>query len=136
MGGSENDVARSVVVDLRGDAYVAGSFNSSAVFGSNSTRLVASDPFHEDAFLMKVWKTGTVDFAIASGGMGLDESRVLAYGQFVNGGEELLYVAGGFGSNITGNATFGRFRQQALSSQSQDAFLMKLLPRLNPPPPP
>lgn len=54
MGGSENDVARSVVVDLQGDAYVAGSFNSSAVFGSNSTRLVASDPFHEDAFLMKV----------------------------------------------------------------------------------
>ncbi|KAK3276862.1 hypothetical protein CYMTET_15093 [Cymbomonas tetramitiformis] len=74
-GGDYNDAGRGIALDVYGDAYITGSFNQSATFGigTSAVMLHTAGNLDTDSFLMKVWHTGTVDFALQSGGQGIDK---------------------------------------------------------------
>jgi hypothetical protein len=96
VGGVADDTATSVSVDKHGTVYVVGSFNDTAMFGSNETTLTSFNNFTDDMFLMKVWATGTVETAIRSGGPGPDKSYMLHISDYIGDGEPVMYVTGGY----------------------------------------
>ncbi|KAK3263171.1 hypothetical protein CYMTET_28008, partial [Cymbomonas tetramitiformis] len=166
-GGPGNDVGRSVTVDNLGDAYVGGYFTGSATFSRaptvrdgqalSSAPYVLTSPTEDDSdlFVMKVWKTGSLDFVLGGGGTGTDRGYGIA-ATGASSGAHSLYVTGFF-ENQQGISTFGRYnmstwanvtsRRYAYTTMNttylpdagfgtEDTITMKILPKQTPPPPP
>ncbi|KAK3276013.1 hypothetical protein CYMTET_15885 [Cymbomonas tetramitiformis] len=154
-GGVGADVGRSVTVDIYGDPYVTGGFSDLATFGGifltipdlNRTATILNTSTPEmDVFVMKVWHTGSIEWAVQSGGRGEDKGYGIVATQEGSSGQS-LYIAGAFNSehqdasgqayDLQAMARFGRWVNWTFDSNStNDAFLMKLLPFKVPPPPP
>lgn len=107
VGGYQTDVARRVISDREGGAYVTGSFSGTAHFGS--TTLISQGM--DDAFVVKVDERGDVKWAVRGGG----ELNDCGYGLSTYGTDGVL-VTGKF----RGNATFGAVSLAAESSAADD----------------
>ena len=91
-GGTTDDYAFSVSVDVSGNTYLAGSFNSlSIVFGSTALTNADNTGNTNDMFFVKYDATGTILWAKSAGGTNLDEAFSVAVDASGN-----IYVAGGF----------------------------------------
>ncbi|MFA4852230.1 MAG: SBBP repeat-containing protein [Bacteroidales bacterium] len=114
-GGTDYDVAYSVAVDVSGNAYVVGCFNSSTLtFGSTTL----TNAGYENIFLVKYDAGGNVLWAKSAGGTGSDGANSVAVDASGN-----TYLTGyflsstiTFGSTTLTNAYVGLF----------DIFLAKL----------
>jgi hypothetical protein len=73
-GGSGNDQAFGIAVTAAGDAYVAGSYEKQATFG---TTLLQSKGLN-DVFVAKVSSGGSFVWATSAGGPGVDEAYAIA----------------------------------------------------------
>ncbi len=113
-GGPDEQIARAVAADPDGDAFVAGSFRTSILFGG--TLLTADDP-EPDAFAARIGKDGTVVWAKRFGGQGLQEATSVVLGA---SGDVVL--AGSF----VGAVDFGD--GDLTSAGARDVFLVKLAP--------
>ncbi len=88
MGGSFNDVARGLVVDSSGNAYVAGSSNSSD-FPTTAGVLQSTNKGMEDAFIVKLDAAGSRQWATLYGSSGYDTAFGIAVDSSGNS-----YIAG------------------------------------------
>lgn len=110
-GGGSNDEAYAVKVDDLGNIYVAGYFNSNALFGT----ITLSTTGISDAFIAKYDSSGIVIWAKKAGGSGDDRTNGLAIDEFGNS-----YVSGFF-SNDT--ITFGSI--QLPNTSTYNSFIAK-----------
>ncbi|KAK3263425.1 hypothetical protein CYMTET_27768 [Cymbomonas tetramitiformis] len=134
-GGPETDLGRGITIDQYGDPYITGSFTHEATFGETALKS-QDDSYEMDVLVAKVWQEGSWGFAVANGGQGIDKGFGIAATTAQSGGHS-LFVAGTFHSGAGLNATFGQYQKEFLPAEvDDDVFLMKLLPKLNPPPPP
>ncbi len=107
-GGGSNDEAYAVKVDGQGNIYVAGYFNSNALFGT----ITLSTTGISDAFIAKYDSSGTVLWAKKAGGSGDDRTNGLVIDEFGNS-----YVSGFFSNDtiafgsiqLLGTAVFNSF---------------------------
>lgn len=113
-GGNGDDYGQSLVVDSTGNAYVTGSFSSSAGFGT-STVLSQGEL---DIFVTKIDSNGNYSPPVTWGGTTSNQDTGYAIASDTAGN---LYVAGAY----HGSATFG---SHAVSSHSNslDLFVGKL----------
>lgn len=111
MGSTRADYGADIVVDRDGNAYVTGTFYDVADFGPYTLTPVGS----YDAFVTKLDRKGTIQWAMRMGGSGPDYS--LGTGQDVFGNK---YVTGYF--------TSGDFGPYYLTSAGHsDIFVIKLV---------
>ena len=115
LGGSGNDKARAVAVDVNGNAYVTGETES-----TNFPKLGAlqgSVGGGSDAFITKIDSDGALVYSTYVGGIGFDEGKGIAV-DFVG----RAYVTGrtqssNFPAELPGDTTLGG---------DQDAFVLRL----------
>lgn len=94
-GGSGNDAAYGLALDPQGNAYITGSFDNGATFGSLS---LANNSKSDDIFVAKCSSAGDFLWVRKAGGSEDDVGRGIALDSATN-----LYVTGYF----AGTATFG-----------------------------
>jgi len=110
-GGAGSNVGYAIAVDSSGNAYVTGSFQGTATFGS--TNLTSSGD--SDIFVAKLSSSGSWTWAVKAGGSSYDTGRGIALDSSGN-----AYVTGPF----QGTATFG---STSLTSNGYgDTFIAKL----------
>ncbi len=121
LGGSSQDVGRSIVVDSDGDAYVGG-YTQSTDFPTTSGAFMTTKPSgSQSLFVTKVNPTGTaLVYSTYLGGSGNDQLDALA----IDGSGD-AYVTG-ITSSTDFPTTSGAYRTTA--SGSSDAFVTKLNP--------
>ena len=112
VGGSTTDYWRGVVVDAAGNAYLAGTFNTSVVFGS----ITLTTPSNTDIFVAKLTASGTFAWAVQGGSKYYTE---LASGIAMDASGD-LYVTGYFQSPVTFGST------TLTSAGGWDLFVAKL----------
>jgi hypothetical protein len=110
FGGMGTDIANAVAIDGSGYLYIAGSFQSSANFGSTTLTSAGSS----DAFVAKLDGSGNVVWAQSGGGTGFDQASAID----VDGSGNVI-ITGQFQST----ATFGS--TTLTSAGSSDAFVAK-----------
>ena len=109
-GGTSEDFAYAVTIDIAEDAIITGRFQSTAQFGSTS--LISSG--NNDIFLAKYDPIGNLKWVHKAGGTGNDLSRAVKTDYSQN-----IYLGG----SIEGNANFGTLN--ATSQGLKDAFVAK-----------
>jgi len=109
-GGTSEDFAHSVTIDIAEDAIITGRFQGTAQFGT--TNLVTSG--NNDIFLAKYDPIGNLKWVRKAGGSGNDLGRAVKTDQSQN-----IYLAGSF----EGNASFGTLN--TASAGLRDAFVAK-----------
>ncbi|MDH7453927.1 SBBP repeat-containing protein [Luteimonas composti] len=116
-GGNDSDVARGVVVDSRGSAYITGNTYSWEGFPVTADAMQRTDPAGVDAFVAKFLDSGALAYSTYLGGGAADQGRGIA-----------LDAAGGIWvSGMTDSADFPtRGAIQAAHAGGGDAFLVKL----------
>ncbi len=109
-GSSDDEAASSVAVDASGNPYIAGSFRSTATFGSSSVISAGSD----DIFIAKYNSSGVVQWVNRIGGTGQDVGNSLTIDASGN-----ILLAGYFNGTISfsGSST-------SLTSYGQSDFLV------------
>ena len=114
-GGTYSDSGYGIAVDGAGNAYVTGSFSSTATFGSQTL-----STSNVDLFVAKLGPSGNWLWAVKSGGASLAEGYSIA----VDGAGN-AYVTGYFDETITfSNNTL-------ISSGCYDVFVAKITPSGN-----
>lgn len=118
-GGTSTDQAFSVRTDQNGNSYIAGSFSTTATFGS----VTLSSRGGYDIVVAKLDSTGSWQWATSAGGNSTDYAYDLALDSTGN-----IYVTGAFYTNSasTSFATFGTFSTIKANGSSQDIFVAKL----------
>ena len=113
-GGGGSDVGHAIAVDAAGNSYVAGYFNGTATFGTNT--LVSAG--NTDIFITKQDSNGQLLWARRAGGPGYDAAKGIAVDAQGN-----CYVTGGY----EGVASFGGGTSLTNSSPTSyaDVFLAK-----------
>jgi len=111
LGGSKNDFARDMAVDGKGNVYILGLFEGSALFGSFELKSVGT----RDFFVAKMDAKGTVLWSQRIGGAG---SEFVSNMLVTKNGD--VYLAGHFSQNLTMQS------QEKLAKGSTDAFVLKL----------
>lgn len=109
-GGTSEDMAYSVAIDVAEDAIITGRFQSSAQFGTST--LTSSG--NNDIFIAKYSPIGNLKWVRKAGGTGNDLTRAVRTDYSQN-----IYLAGSF----EGNATFGTLN--LVSNGLKDAFVAK-----------
>lgn len=94
FGGSRSDEGRSIVVDVEGNAYVAGYTESTYDFAVMDEILNVSDSL--DIVVLKLDRTGELIYSTIIGGNGIDKPGSIAIGE-----NNSVYVSG-----ITHSSTF------------------------------
>jgi len=118
--GNAQERGNAISLDVLGNVYVAGSFNSSAItFGANSLANGTNDGFTLDAFIAKfdntganLWVRGSVSNSSTSGSVSANGIGVDASGN--------VYVAGDFESNSIQFAT-----TSLVNNGFRDIYLVK-----------
>jgi hypothetical protein len=114
-GGSMHEKAYSIVLDLSGNIFVSGAFESSTInFG---TGVLNNASTLDDLFLVKFDQAGTAQWAKSAGGTGADYGSSVATDASGN-----VYMTGKFSSSAI---NFGTGALNNASSGSQDIFLVK-----------
>ncbi|TGE20368.1 T9SS type A sorting domain-containing protein [Hymenobacter aquaticus] len=108
--------ARGIAADASGNAYVTGSFRTSATFGP--TTFTSSDS--SDIFVAKISRAGQWQWAAQGGMRGSNEGRAIAVGT-----DGSAYVTGNFRS---AGAIFGSATLPYSRSSLYDSFVAKLTP--------
>ena len=112
-GGSGADVGNAIAVDAAGNSYVAGYFNGTATFGTNTLTSAGNT----DIFITKQDSSGQLLWARRAGGPGYDAAKGIAVDALGN-----CYVTGAY----EGVADFGGGSLTNTSPSSYaDAFLVK-----------
>ncbi len=109
-GGTSEDFAYAVTIDIAEDAIITGRFQSTAQFGSTS--LISSG--NNDIFIAKYDPIGNLKWVHKAGGTGNDLSRAVKTDYSQN-----IYLGG----SIEGNANFGTLN--VTSQGLKDAFVAK-----------
>ncbi|MEN6446019.1 MAG: SBBP repeat-containing protein [Candidatus Cloacimonas sp.] len=114
VGGTSNDLGKSIAVDSNGNSYITGYFNGIATFGTATLTSSGGD----DIFVAKLDSSGNWLWAKKAGGTGTDEGNGIAVD--ANGNS---YVTGYFGGR---SATFGNTILTSSSMFFFDIFIAKL----------
>jgi len=122
IGGSGDDSAQALAVDGDGQVYVTGATLSADFPVQGALQPAFSDggdaPGNGDAFVLRLGRTGTLDFATYLGGSGADEGRAVA----VDGTG--VYVGG-----VTNSSDFPvASALQPVLAGGHDGFVAKLSP--------
>jgi hypothetical protein len=115
-----NDIANAVVVDRKGNTYVAGGFAGTVDFNPSSTAAFKlTSAGLTDAFVAKFAPDGTFVWASQLGGLGEDQATTLA----VNS-KGSVFVGGVF----SGTADFmpGKGKKETISNGQLDGFVTQL----------
>ena len=117
ISGPEEDIARGLVTDNLGNAFVVGHFTDTVVFSvSDSDTIAAKSEGQQDVFVAKYSSDGTLVWHLTGGGLGNDTGTDIDWYQWSG----KLYVSGGFENR----AKFGT--ATVLSNGLTDAFVLKL----------
>jgi len=111
FGGTANEEAAALAVDDAGNVFVAGTFNGTCAFGSNTLTTIGGT----DVFITKMDKDGNLLWTKQGGGANDDSPQAVALDSSGN-----LYVAGEF----SGNATFGV--STLTNAGNSDIFIVKV----------
>ncbi len=117
ISGPLEDMARGVVTDYEGNAYVVGHFTDTVTFAVTPTGTIAAKSAGgQDVFVVKYSPNGQLMWKLTGGGTGNDTATDID--QYRWSGK--LYVSGGFENRASfGTATI-------LSNGLSDAFLLKM----------
>ncbi|MCF8463675.1 MAG: T9SS type A sorting domain-containing protein [Flavobacteriales bacterium] len=117
ISGPLEDMARGVVTDYEGNAYVVGHFTDTVTFSTSSAgNIAAKSAGGQDVFVVKYAPNGHLVWKLTGGGSGDDTATDID--QYRWSGK--LYISGGFENRASfGSATI-------LSNGLSDAFLMKM----------
>lgn len=121
-GGTGDDYAKAVTVDVWGQFYVSGSFGSPSIM-FDSTTLTNTNTGTDDIFLVKYAPDGNVLWAKAAGGTNPD----FAYSVSVDTSGN-IYIAGSFKSSTISFDSTPLFN---IGAGSNDVFLTKYAPNGN-----
>jgi len=119
-GGPGSDRSEDVLVDGRGDAHVAGSFQASVDFDPGSETTVLTSAGSDDVFIARYGSTGFFYAARAFGGPQEDIGYGLARDAASN-----LVVAGSFQGTVDFDPSGGTEQRTAVGES--DAFVTKLV---------
>lgn len=117
ISGPLEDMARGVVTDYEGNAYVVGHFTDTVTFAVTPTgNVAAKSAGGQDVFVVKYDANGNLIWKLTGGGSGNDTATDID--QYRWSGK--LYISGGFENRASfGTATI-------LSNGRSDAFLLKM----------
>lgn len=117
ISGPAEDMARGVVTDHLGNAYVVGHFTDTVTFSiSDSDTAAAKSAGGQDVFVVKYAPNGHLVWHLTGGGSGNDTATDIDRYRWSG----KLYVSGGFENRASfGTATI-------LANGRSDAFLMKM----------
>lgn len=116
-GGSDDEVARGLVVDSHGDVVVTGSFSSSSLpFGSLQSLRNSGAPGTDDLFVAKLTPAGVAKWAVRAGGVADDVATALTVDEY-----DHIYVAGSGGGVPPGGGIL-------TTNRLMDAFVAALTP--------
>jgi len=120
VGGSLQDVARSVITDTSGSVYVTGSYNDKVDFDPDTASTFnLTSKGGVDVFIQKLDNSGNFIWAKSMGGMYNDWSNSISADKSGN-----VFVTGGFNSTADFDPSAATFN---LTSKGQwDAFVLKL----------
>ena len=116
-----DDISNEIIVDSNGSIYIAGSFEGTAFFGSNS---ITSEG-HDDMFIAKLTDNGTVNGQLdliwdwvkgVGDSYGDDEAKGLAFDSTGN-----IYVTGSFKDTVT-------FGNTSMTSMMSDVSVTGVYP--------
>ncbi|MBL4754534.1 MAG: T9SS type A sorting domain-containing protein [Flavobacteriales bacterium] len=121
MGGPIIDHGNCIVVDDSGNVYVTGYFGDTADFdpGPGTHNLISSG--FDDIFILKLDPNGSLLWAHAFGGQGLDRGQSLT----VDGAGD-IYIVGDFSDTTDFDPGAGVFN--LIASNNSDLFILKLDP--------
>jgi hypothetical protein len=80
LGGATDDAGNGIAVGPDGSVYVAGSFSTTATFGTGSSKVQLTSAGSNDAFVAKFDALGKIVWARAQGGSGDDGANAIAIG--------------------------------------------------------
>ncbi len=120
IGGSANDVGRSIAMDSNGNLIITGVFQGNNIDfdpgpGAN---LISSVSFSSDVFVLKLTPQGNFIWAKTLGGNGSEE-----VGSMVLDNSNNIYIGGSFQNTMDFDPGVG---VSNLTASGRDAFLLKL----------
>jgi len=121
FGGAERDVARDVLIDDLGNAYVAGYFGGTVDFDPGPAVVSRTSGGEEDIYVLKLDPLGNLIWVDAMSGPGLDLAYSLAMDEDHN-----VYLTGIFSDSTDFDPGGGAFT--LYSNGNYDFFVQKLRP--------
>ncbi len=120
IGGTTDDIGRSIAVDSVGNVYITGSFLNTVDFDPGSGTYTLTTPnSNEDVFILKLDGAGNFVWAGQQGGLFVDVCYSIAVDD-----KGFLYNVGSFGSTADFNPAAGTYT--LTSSGADDIFISKL----------
>lgn len=119
VGGTTNDIGRTVKVDGSGNIYIAGEFTGTVDFNPGAAAFPLTSLGNEDGFILKLDPDGNFIWAVRMGGTGTDRATALTIDATGN-----IYTTGGFAGTVDFNPGAGTFDLTAAGTS--DTFVLRL----------